>query len=201
MKKVLGLILVCMLMALPVHAGGKILVTNDVTRALEEVEGSDGRMNVSSRSDSRSYYVSRDNGQVYTFNSEFDAVSGQEVIYIKNTSSTKKLFISQIILGAGSEADWEVFEVTSGTAAGTSVTPKNLNLSSSNDAASTVFGNAQVTGSLSGDTISHIISSSATSVRLSYGDALILGQNDDISITYSSSASSEVEVTVQGFFE
>ena len=76
-----------------------------------------------------------------------------------------------------------------------------INLTSSNDAEATVFGNASVTGGLTGDTISHIRSSSATSVELSYGDALILGQNDDIAIQYNSTVSSVIDVTVEGFYE
>ena len=39
----------------------RIEYKNDGTRALEEAEGSAGRLNVSSRSDSRSYYNSQQN--------------------------------------------------------------------------------------------------------------------------------------------
>jgi len=200
MKRVLSLTLMMMLIAIPAHAV-KIQFSNDVTGAIEEAQGSDGRINTSSRINTRSFYISRDDGQVYTFNSEFAANNGEEVIYIKNTSSTKKLHISSLILSAASEVDWDVFEVTSGTPAGTTITGKNLNLSSSNDASATSFGDASVTGTLTGDTISHARSSSATTVILTYGSALILGQNDDIAVTYGSSSSGEINVTIQGFFE
>ena len=44
----------------------RIEFKNDKTRATEETEGSDGRLNVSARSDERGYYNSRDEGQCYT---------------------------------------------------------------------------------------------------------------------------------------
>ena len=53
-------------------AATKLKVSNDVTGAIEEVQGSDGRLNVSSRSDTRSFYSSRDDEQAYVLYIEDD---------------------------------------------------------------------------------------------------------------------------------
>ena len=65
---------------------------SDKTRALEQAEGSDGRLNTSSRSDGRKYYNSRDVQR--TFFTSFDhpdAAAGQFSLYIQNTSTSREL--------------------------------------------------------------------------------------------------------------
>ena len=71
---------------------------NDTTRAVEEAEGSDGRLNVSSRADGRPYYNSRDDEQCYTVVFDFQsATAGEFGIYWKNTNTSgKDLVISSI---------------------------------------------------------------------------------------------------------
>jgi len=70
----------------------QIQVQNDVTNAFEPVKGSDGRMNVSARSDERIYYNSRDVEQTYIWTS-FDAAAAVDeyIIFVKNTSTTQHL--------------------------------------------------------------------------------------------------------------
>ena len=72
---------------------------DDVTKALAQADGSDGRLNVSSRSDDRIFYVSRDNGDAYSWHSlDTGSAVGETNIYIQNTSPTKKLVIKEVVL-------------------------------------------------------------------------------------------------------
>ena len=98
---------------------------NDRTRALEQLEGSDGRINVSARSDSRAYYISRDNGQAYsmTFNHPA-AADGQYSFYMQNTATDKTLVIAHIGLNADNIARFKLWAVEGTVANGTSRTDR-----------------------------------------------------------------------------
>jgi hypothetical protein len=160
----------------------------------------DNRLDTSSRSNPRVYYVSRNDGQAYTWSSAFSTATGEETISIKNTSTTKNLYIDSIRVGSANAAVWTLFQVTSGTAAGTTLTATNLNLTSSNAADSASFGNASVTGSLAGPVLDYIRTAANGEQELSLSDALILGQNDEIAITYTGSTGL-TETVIEGFFE
>jgi len=175
----------------------RIEFKNDKTRAIEEQEGSDGRANVSSRSDSRAYYNARDIKQRYSI--VFDhqsAVATEKSLYIENTSSTKELVLSSIGINTVENARIKMWFV-SGTAAGGSVlTPTNSNKGSSNDA------DAIVRQGDSGDAITGLTTISAIDFaavaangheEFRLGDTIRLGQNDAICLEY-------VEGTTGDFF-
>ena len=80
----------------------KISFANDVTNALEEARGSDGRLNVSSRSDSRAYYNSRDEGLTFSAVFDMSAVMTDEFFaYWRNASATLDLVITSISVWGG----------------------------------------------------------------------------------------------------
>ena len=157
------------------------------------------RLDVSSRSSSREFYVSRDDGQAYSFTSAFTADTGEEIISIKNTSATKPLFIWRVTLSAANAAVFTTFQVTSGTSGGTPITAANLNLTSANAAEATSYGDAQVTGSLSGTRLLLSRVGAGDEKIINTDGAIILGQNDEIAITYTGSTGL-VECTVEGFY-
>jgi hypothetical protein len=96
-------------------------------------------------SSSISHIIAEEDAQVYFWTSSYSASSGDEIIYIKNTSKDKLLMIDQIIVGGVVTSLFEMFEV-SGTAGGTVITGVNSNLSSGNVADAAAYGNASVTG-------------------------------------------------------
>ena len=144
-------------------------------------------------------FISKDKGRAFSWSSTL-ATGGTnvEVIYIKNTSPTRQLIIDEIIVGATANCIWTLFEVTSGTAAGTTITPQNLNLSSGNTAEATSFGNAAVTGSLSGNTLTYELSLANDSQTLELKDSIILGLNNEIALT--ASANTTVYITIFGYY-
>lgn len=158
------------------------------------------RLDVSSRSSSRDFYISRDNGQVYTITSEDAATAAnEETIYLQNTSSTKNLFIDSIILASDAEVRFRLKFVT-GTAAGsTLLTAINLNKTSSNAAAVIARGDGAITGLTDDGDIALVTVGAGDTGGMSLEDALILGQNDAVAIE--SEAIGDVAITIEFHLE
>lgn len=165
----------------------KIEFKNDRTRALEETEGSDGRLNVSSRSDSRGYYNSRDVQQSYsmTFNHP-SAADDQYSFYLKNTSVDKTLVISSIGVNSTNIARLKFWSVTGTATDGIARVPHNLNEASPNDAAAVALhdGGGTTIGGLSTEGIEvddiQLIANGHQELRLF--DRKRLGQNDAVAL-------------------
>ena len=185
----------------------KITVQNDRTRAQEEVQGSDGRLNTSSRSDNRAYYNSRDEEQCYSMSFSHDAAAdGEYSFYLKNISTTKTLVITNIEVNAANIARLKLWEVTGTAADGVARIPKNQNLASSNAADVTALHDG------AGTTISGLSTSGAELDDLSVvanghsqfhlNDRLRLGQNDAIAVEMDTGTSTPlVYGTVFFYFE
>lgn len=145
-------------------------------------------------------YASEVKGKAYSWNSSFaTGGTGVEVISVKNTSSTDILVIDEIVVCAVAACVFTLFEVTSGTAAGTTITGQNFNLSSGLSASATAYGNAAVTGSLSGNTLAYECVTAGDSTILDTKGGLVLGQDDEIALT--ASANTTVYVTLIGHYK
>lgn len=142
--------------------------------------------------------ISEDKGAAFSFTSTFTTTGGdEEVIAIKNDDS-EVLDIDSIMLSSSVAQQWTIFEVTSGTTAGTTLVPFNLNLTSGVTKSNTSFGNAEVTGGISGTNIYVVRTVVDGSAIITPGGDLILGTGDDIAIT--ASAAGVVAVTIIGFW-
>jgi len=153
------------------------------------------RLDTSSRSASREYYESRDEGQVYSVISvDATAVANEETIYIQNTSTVKDMIIDQIIISTDTDSLWRVKFVT-GTATGGSVlTPTNLNKASSNTALANVRGDGDI-GSITDDGDIILVRVGANSHdELTFSEALRLGQDDAIAVECETNAAVEISV-------
>lgn len=159
------------------------------------------RLDVSAASFSEGHLISAVDGQAYVWTSAYSASTGNEIIYIKNESKTKKLIIEDIEVGGVLTGLFEIFE-TADTASGTTTTGKNLNLSSGNVADTTAFGNAAVTGITTAvsDRLGMLRVSANSDSHIDYRDTLILGFGDAICVTYTGSTGL-VECQVLGYFE
>lgn len=179
----------------------QIQYPNDVTGSIQITHGSDGRLNVSARSDERIFYNSRDVEQTYIWTSFDDAAAVTEYsIYLQNTSTTLNLIIKEILFSPGVAMTFKVSTVT-GTAGGSAITGYNFNRNSGNAASANAFGNAAVTG-LTEDTVilaTHV--SALASTHIDFHDALILGQNDNIAIECDVNAGGLVYLQIIGYFE
>jgi len=159
---------------------------NDVTGAQSRAKGSDGRLNVSSRVDSRSYYISRDQEQAYSFAFEHtDSVAGEYSCYIQNTSPSKDLVVSAGSISSDLGVTAKVWFVTGTVAGGTAVTPVNNNKSSANDAAATFLqhGNSTaISGLTEAGLLDYVICPIQGQTPFRLDDRIRLGQNDALVI-------------------
>lgn len=141
--------------------------------------------------DSMSYYA--DKGQAGVWNSTYSATGGQEVIYIQNTD-VRKLRLKQLMISSTVVSLFTLFKVTSATAAaGTAITPVNVNLGGGALGLENSFGNAEVTGSLTGDTI-FVGSAGVVKLDYLYPLELVLNENDAIALTLTTTGVPQVQM-------
>ena len=157
------------------------------------------RLDVTAASLNQSALTAVSDGQTFIWTSSFSAATGNEVIYIKNDSKDKLLFIEDVVVSSVNAGLLEIYEVT-GTAAGTPITGKNTNLTSSNVAVATAFGDAAVTGLTLGDRIDLARTSANGRVDIKLADILIMGFNNAIAAQYTGSTGI-VDVAITGFYE
>jgi hypothetical protein len=185
----------------------EIQFTSDQTGSLERMQGSDGRANVSSRSDSRAYYNSRDSGQTYSIAFDFQsAEAGEFGAYLKNTSTTGKIFVVDSIgINSFEASRIKLWFVTGVAAGGTSIIPTNLNKTSGNAATAIAMEGGSAAAGITGLSedglidIAYIQGTGHEEFRLN--DRLRLGQNDAIAIEYEEGTAGDFSGVIFGYFE
>lgn len=181
----------------------KIEVKNDVTNAKEDVQGSDGRMNVSSRSDDRIFYASRDNEAAFTVVSDdTDIAAGDFGLYLQNNDVTgREIHIRSITVGNEEVADWKFHYVTGTASGGSALTPFCQNRGGQDEAPVTALGNTAVTIGTSTGVFNTIRNPANTTKIVDLHDAVILKQGDAIAIEYDRGTTGEGDITVSFYFE
>lgn len=162
--------------------------------------GADGRLAVRAVFNSEFDDAIEIDEQGYTLSSNYSTGgTNEEVIYIKNTSTTLDLHIDTVEATADAAGLWTLFRVTSGTAAGSTIIPTNMKLASPNAAAVTAFGDASVTGTLTGTEIAVKLGGANSDVVFTTEGFLSLGQNEAIALTYATT-SQAIAVTIYFHF-
>ena len=157
------------------------------------------RLSVSAATFKESHLVSFEDGETYLWTTSFSAATGNEVIYIKNTSKTKLLVIDRITVNSVNAGLFELYTAT-GTAAGTTITGFNGNMTSNNVAEADSYGEAAVTGLTLGSRIDLARTPANGRATMELDDVLIMGLNDAITIEYTGSTGL-VDVIVTGYYE
>lgn len=141
-------------------------------------------------------------GDAASFLSAYSATGGQEVIYIRNDEPDRALHISRLFLFSDAASVWNLFQVTSATAAGgTALVYRNPNLTEGNNRSHTSFGSADVTGSLTGDRLFAFTSLADVMISPFLEGALVLGKDDAIAITLVTGAPGVMQATILGFWD
>lgn len=180
---------------------------SDKTRGKEDVEGSDGRLNTSSRSDERAYYNSRDEEQCYTVPFDFqNATAGEFGVYWKNTNTNdKELVISSIGINSVEASRIKLWFVSGTAAGGTSIVPTNLNRHSSNSASASAMeggsGATGITGVTGESLIDFLYVSAAGHEEFRLSDRIRLGQNDAIALEYNEGTTGDFSGVIFGYYE
>jgi len=126
-------------------------------------------------------FVSHEKGLAFIATSTYSATGGEEILSIRNDNADLDMIVQNITVSTSASGVFTLFEMTTGqTPAGTTVTPVNLNLGSAVVAQATCFGNASVTGSLSGTTLTAHDVGTSTPYTFDLHTALIIPKDSTI---------------------
>jgi hypothetical protein len=179
---------------------------------IEDGKGKNGDMsvsasqrgNVSAKTNPRIFYASRDDQQAYNaiMDNGFSAAAGNYVFYFKNTSTTRNCFIKHIEFHSVEAVKWRIWEVSGVAAAGTTITPSNLNLSSGLGAeAICMGGGATITGLTTIKQIGVHRTEALSESEMNYEDALILGPGKAIAVEYDTGTTGICEIDLFFHYE
>lgn len=161
---------------------------------------SDGAALTRAIAESEAEHISATQSEAFIWASTF-ATGGTDIeaLTIQNDHATKALIIQKIWVAAADAAVYTVGNVTSGTPAGTTVTPTCLNREQVKTAQATAFGNAAVTGSVVvGNLWTIPVLADAPPFDIETEGAILLGKDDIFGI--SCSASTTVYLSILGYF-
>lgn len=168
----------------------------------ELVEVTNKRLDVNSKTTRRSFFISRDDGQVFNLNShDASAAAGTHIVYWQNTSPTRNLVIDLVRMGGVETALWKVWFVTGTAAGGSLLTPTNMNGASANAAEGITRGDGEVTGLTQVAEIANIRSPANESMTVPFDATLIIRQNNAIAVEYDTGTTGIAEVLIRGFYE
>lgn len=161
------------------------------------------RLNVSAKTQPRMFYQTRDFGLGYV--AVFDPISaaaGEHIAYLKNTSSTRNLFLTRIEFGSAEAVVFKVSKATGTAAAGETITPTNLNFGSNLTAeAEAMAGNTAITGLTTDGLVGVARTTANGEATEDYEGAVQLGPNDAIVAEYDSGTSGTCSVSMFFFYE
>jgi len=181
--------------------------TSDVTGSKEPIFGSDNRINVSSRSDARSYYNSRDEKQAFSLSwDDASTATGDYVAYWQNTNANGKvLVIEGFELGSQYGSDWQLQEVTGTGGGGSAATAVCLNREAPKSAPANCF--TAVSSTVTIGAISTILTHPSISARngryIELHDKIRLGQNGAVALQciLTDTSPGLTQGTIYGYYE
>ena len=178
---------------------------------IEDGKGKNGDMsvsstqrgNVSAKTAPRIMYASRDDGLGYAVIYDgITASAGDYIAYLKNTSSTRNMFISDLTASGVENIKWKLWVATGTAASGAEVTPSGLNLSKNIPAeAEAMSGDTTITGLTLGDQLATGRSGANGGAEQVFHNALILGPGDAIVLEYNTGTTGLCEATMHFHFE
>lgn len=160
------------------------------------------RGNVSAKTAPRPMYAARDDGLSFSAIFHGAGAAGEHVAYLKNTSSTRNLFVGDITLGGVEAILWKMFFVTGTAAAGETVTPTPTNRSKSIPAEATAMaGNTAITGLTPDGEFSTVRNKALDNHNEAFGGALILGPGDAVVIEYDTGTAGIFDIDIHFHYE
>lgn len=161
------------------------------------------RLNVSAKTAPRTFYSSRDFGLSFVASYEdMTCTAGDHVAYLKNTSNTRNLFILDIDFNSVEAVKWKVFSCSGTAAAGATVIPSNLNLSSNKVAEATAMsGDTAITGLTADRQVGGLRTPALDSRLKEFNGALVLGPNDAIVVEYDTGTTGLCGIEILFYYE
>lgn len=179
--------------------------TSDNTGSVEKAQGSDNRLNVSSRQDSRSYYNSRDQSQTFTLLwDDASSAAGDFVAYWKNTDTTGKVLVIDAV-GVNSLANAASFKLhrVTGTATGAAVTPfcSNQAVAKDANAVGVEAAGTAISGLTSAGVFDHVLCPADGHEEMRLDDRVRVGQGQAVAIEFEQGTTSRTIGVIWGYYE
>jgi len=160
------------------------------------------RLNVSAKTAPRAMYSSRDFGRSYSAIYHMTAAAGEHVSYLKNTSSTRNMFIGDISFGGVPSILWKCFFCTGTAAAGEAVIPQPTNKSKAIPAeAIAMAGDTAITGLTTEGQFTTRRSAANETTEEAFEGTVILGPGDAVVIEFDTGTSGICEVDIHFHYE
>jgi hypothetical protein len=147
-------------------------------------------------------YAARDFGQSYSAIYHFTATAGDHIAYLKNTSSTRNLFIGDMSFGGVNSILWKGFFCTGTAASGEVITPQPTNKSKAIPAEATAMaGDTAITGLTTDGEFTTRRSPAAGTNEEAFDGTVILGPGDAVVIEYDAGTDGIGEVDIHFHYE
>jgi len=159
----------------------------------------DNRADVSARSTPRIAYVSKDNGDSYTWSHAYNYAAGDTILLLSNSSTAKKLYIHSISVGSDTATRFTIHFPDYPTLAGTVVIGTNTNRLSGNIAEAEAYGNETGAAAQGVVLAEGMIGAGQTATKQPDG-TIILGYHNCIAVDLVTIGAMGV-VTISGYFE
>lgn len=160
------------------------------------------RLDVSARTAPRPMYAARDDGVSFSAIYHFTAAAGEHIAYLKNTSSSRNMFIGDISFGGVETILWKVFFCTGTAAAGETVTPTPTNKSKSIPAEATAMaGDTAITGLTTDGEFTTRRSSANGTDEENFDGTIILGPGDALVVEYDTGTGGIAEIDIHFHYE
>jgi len=177
---------------------------------IEDGKGKNGDMsvsttqrgNVSAKIAPRAMYSARDDGLSFSVIYHMTAAAGEHVAYLKNTSSTRNMFIGDVSFGGVPSILWKMFFCTGTAAAGETVTPTPTNKSKAIPAeAIAMAGDTAITGLSVDGQFSALRSPANDTSEEAFDGTVILGPGDAIVVEFDAGTGGICEVDIHFQYE
>lgn len=175
------------------------MLIQDGTGSNQSAQVVDNKVAVTSRSNNRLFYMSKDRQDAYSWqNVTYDYAAADTILLVKNTDS-RALYIQEVAF-SGDTATEVVIHCPSPvtTPTGTAVTGVNLNRQSAKVALATAIAN-ETTNTLA-NAIKRSFMLASTDNRILFDGAVVLGQNQSIAVDFVANGGAAL-VTITGWFE
>ena len=157
-----------------------------------------GRLETSSRSNPRYAYISRDEGDSYTWSHSYNYDAADTILLVSNSSTTKKLYIHAIFVGSDTSTQLTVHSPAYPTLDGSAVTGVNANRTSGKTASAEAYGDE--TGNTQANVLFQGFVIGNATAQLPPSGAVILGYHDCIAVDLVTAGTMGI-VTIAGYYE
>lgn len=140
----------------------------------------DNRLDVNSKSNPRAAYVSKSSGQCFTWSAAKNIDATDTILLVANTSTTKMLYIEQIVVGSDTATRYTIHSPAYPTLAGDLTAATNDNRASGNTADALAY--ADETGNSQANIIHQGMLAASTEIVKHIDGRIVLGYHGCIAV-------------------